>query len=193
MQAGRARLAAVVLATTFLSACGTPRPSWMPLPATPPPRRPAPTARVRTPAPPPAPLAPAFAENRGRLPWPVDGIVIGMFGTRIEPEYGTRTDAPGIDIATAPAAPVTAVFSGVVARVGTMAAYGQYVMLRHGAFTTIYGNLSDVSVEEAVQVQTGAPIGLAGTDLERRGAGIFFAVFDGDDAVNPLPWLGPAP
>jgi septal ring factor EnvC (AmiA/AmiB activator) len=129
----------------------------------------------------------------GRLPWPVEGIVVAPFGTRIEPEFGTRTDAPGVDIASAAGAPVTAVFAGVVSRVGTIAAYGRYVMVRHGTYTTIYGNLSDVTVEEGQHVRTGASVGLAGTELERRGAGVFFAVFQHDDAVNPLPWLRPAP
>jgi len=149
------------------------------------PARPAPR-----PAAPPPPLAPTFAENRGRLPWPVHGIVVGAFGTRVEPEYGTRTQAPGIDIATAPAEPVTAVFSGVVSRVGTIAAYGSYVMLRHGAFTTVYGNLSGVNVQQGQHVHTGEAIALAGTDQERRGAGLFFAVFEGESAVDPLMWLG---
>jgi murein DD-endopeptidase MepM/ murein hydrolase activator NlpD len=184
MPSGRARFVLLGLAVVLAPACGTPR---LVPPAQPTPARSAPPAARRAPL-----LAPTFAENRGRLPWPVEGIVVAPFGTRIEPEFGTRTDAPGIDLATPAGAPVAAVFDGRVARVGTIAAYGRYVMLRHGSFATIYGNLSEVSVHEGESVRTGALIARAGTDLERRGAGLFFAVFEGDVAVDPLPWLVPA-
>ena len=139
----------------------------------------------------PRPLAATFVENRGRLPWPAEGVVTGLFGPRVEPEHRTRTFAPGMDLATPPAAEVRAVFSGIVARVGAMAAYGTYVMVRHGGFTTVYGNLSEILVEAGAPVDTGQLVGRAGTDEERRGAGLFFAVFEGETAVDPLGWLAP--
>jgi murein hydrolase activator len=134
-------------------------------------------------------MAGSFRANRGRLPWPVDGTVTGRFGTRTDPAYGTRIESPGIDITTSPGAAVRAVFGGTVERVGAMSTYGTYVMVGHGGFTTVYGNLSDVAVRQGQTVQAGQGLARAGTSQERRGAGLFFAVFEGDDPVDPTDWL----
>ena len=168
----------------LLAACGSTKP------ALPPP----PVAVTPVPEPPEAPvivLAPTFGANEGRLPWPADGTVTGFFGRRTDPETGTLTDAVGLDIATAPAEPVRAAFGGRVSRVGTMAAFGTYVMLKHGGFTTVYGNLSRVDVQASDTLGTGAVLGLSGTRDDRRGSGLFFAVYEGDTPVDPLSWLRP--
>ncbi|MCH8031882.1 MAG: peptidoglycan DD-metalloendopeptidase family protein [Bacteroidetes bacterium] len=134
-------------------------------------------------------LSGSFRQNRGRLAWPADGTVTGSFGTRTDPVYGTRIDSPGIDISTPSAAGVRVVFEGVIERVGAMSTYGTYVMISHGGYTTIYGNLSSVSVSKGQRVQAGQLIGRAGTHAQRRGAGVFFAIFEGETAVNPTRWL----
>jgi len=158
----------------------------------PPPERPeAPTTRTPPRTPTTFTLGASFAENRGRLPWPADGTVTAMFGPRTESTYGTRTFSPGMDVATAPGAEVRAVFGGTVTRVGAMAAYGTYVMVAHGDFTTVYGNLSATSVASGDPVATGQAVGRAGTDEQARGPALFFAVFEGDEPVDPLGWLAP--
>jgi len=134
-------------------------------------------------------LSGSFRQNRGRLAWPADGTVTGSFGTRTDPVYGTRIDSPGIDISTPSAVGVRGVFEGVVERVGAMSTYGTYVMISHGSYTTIYGNLSSVSVSKGQHVQAGQLLGRAGTHAQRRGAGVFFAIFEGETAVNPTRWL----
>ena len=162
--------------------------------AEPAPDRPAPRVETR-PAPRPAPVAASvdltgsFRQNRGRLPRPAAGTVVGAFGKRTDPVYGTAVTSIGIDIATAPAAPARSVFDGVVERVGTMATYGTFVMVSHGGYTTIYGNLSGVSVRQGQRVRAGQAVGRAGTAESRRGSQLFFALFDGGEAVNPSRWL----
>ncbi len=155
----------------------------------PPPR----TPNISAPPPPAADrvvsLSGSFRQNRGRLPWPADGTVTGAFGTRTDPVYGTRINSPGIDISTRAASGVRAVFEGVVERVGAMSTYGTYVMISHGSYTTIYGNLSSVGVAQGARVRAGQVIGRAGTNTQRRGAAVFFAVFEGETAVNPTSWL----
>ncbi|MEM6327925.1 MAG: peptidoglycan DD-metalloendopeptidase family protein [Bacteroidota bacterium] len=137
-------------------------------------------------------LAPGGIEsNRGRLVWPVDGTVMGFFGPRTDPETGTRTEAVGLDISTAPGAPVRAAFGGRVSRVGAMVAFGTYVMLTHDGHTTVYGNLSRVDVARADTLGPGAVLGASGTREQPRGARLFFAVFEGQTPTDPLLWLRP--
>ena len=102
---------------------------------------------------------------------------------------GTTTSSPGIDISTAPAAPARAVFEGVVQRVGTIPTYGTYVMISHGEYVTLYGNLSQVAVSQGQSVRAGEVIGRAGTASQRRGSQLFFALYQGGTAVNPASWL----
>ena len=166
-----------------------PRPEAPPVAAA----RPAPEPR---PAPPPAPAADrpesltgSFSANRGRLPWPTDGTVTGRFGRRTDPVYGTETTSQGIDIATASGAPARAVFQGTVERVGAMASYGTFVLVSHGDFVTVYGNLSQVVVRQGQTLSAGQTVGRAGTASDRRGSSLFFAVFQAGRATDPLGWL----
>ncbi|WP_412067165.1 murein hydrolase activator EnvC family protein [Rubrivirga sp. IMCC43871] len=170
----------------------TPEPETRPAP-TPPAPRPTPTPRA-TPTPSPATdrsvnLTGSFRSNRGRLPQPVDGTVTGPFGTRRDGVTGTTTSSPGIDYSTAPGAPVRSVFEGVVQRVGTIPTYGTYIMVTHGEFVTLYGNLSNVAVSQGATVRAGQVLGRSGTPAQRRGAKLFFALYDGGQAVNPSGWL----
>jgi septal ring factor EnvC (AmiA/AmiB activator) len=155
--------------------------------------RPAPAARPAAPAATPASreesLSGSFTGNRGRLPWPADGTVVGAFGPRRDPVYGTTITSIGIDIATASGAPARAVFEGTVERVGSMASFGTYVMVSHGTFTTVYGNLSAVTVAQGAHVRAGQAVGRAGTASDRRGTQLFFALFQDGRPVNPTGWL----
>ena len=155
---------------------------------------PAPPPRRAEPSPPPAADRPvsltgSFRQNKGRLPWPADGTVTGEFGTRTDPEFGTEISSQGIDISTASGAPARAVFEGVVNRVGQIATYGTFVMVRHGELMTMYGNLSQVTVRQGQSVTAGQVIGRAGTNEDRRGAALFFGLHDGNSFVNPRTWL----
>lgn len=134
-------------------------------------------------------LSGSFRSNRGNLPWPADGTVTGRYGARTDPDLGTTVRSVGIDIATGPGAPVRAVFQGVVERIAEMPTYGTYVIVTHGSYSTVYGNLSRVSVRRGQTVQAGEGIGSAGTAKSRRGSALFFAVFDDGQAVSPTSWL----
>ena len=161
--------------------------------------RPTPRAEARRQAGGAEPLPPAvdryeslsgtFLANKGRIPWPAEGTITGSFGTRTDPVYSTRIESPGIDVTTAPGVGVRTVFDGVVERVGTMSTFGTYALISHGRYTTMYGNLSSVQVKQGQQVRAGQALGRAGTSEQRRGTGIFFALFDGESAVDPVPWL----
>ena len=138
-----------------------------------------------------AELSASFEENEGALPWPASGVVIEPFGDRVDPDYRTVTRHPGILIATNPRASVRVVFTGEVAAIDFVPGYGQYLVVRHGDYLSVYSNFSDVYVTEGQSLEAGQLLGRAGTENEPRGAGVFFAVFDKTtgEAVNPRRWL----
>ena len=173
----------LILPLAALAACGS----------SPPPAAPPAPAIIEPTAVEDLNLSPVFSENIGRLPWPTAGVVTGFFGLRRDPETGTMTDAVGIDIATSPGASVHSAFGGTVERVGQMPTFGTFVMVSHEGWTTVYGNLSRVHVASGSVVETGSVLGASGTLAERRGASLFFAVFEGGTPANPMPWLRPRP
>jgi septal ring factor EnvC (AmiA/AmiB activator) len=185
-----ARRAAAEAAATAAAAA---RPAAGPASRTEAPATP-PATPARTEPPPPAAdrpvsLAGSFRANRGRLPWPAEGTVTGRFGTRTDPVYGTRVESPGIDITTAPGAGVHAVFDGTVEAINVMPTFGTFVMVSHGGYHTFYANLSSVSVRQGQRVRAGQVVGRAGTSEQSRGTGVFFAIFEGERQVDPVPWL----
>ncbi|NBC19346.1 MAG: peptidoglycan DD-metalloendopeptidase family protein [Bacteroidetes bacterium] len=131
-----------------------------------------------------------FRNNRGRLPWPAEGVIIEPFGEIENPVYGTRTPNPGVFIGTNPQAEVKTVFDGTVLSVSVIPEFGRYVLIEHGAYQTAYSNFSLIYVSEGETVEAGQVIGRAGTEDEPKGAGVFFAVFEGGEAMDPSRWLG---
>lgn len=134
-------------------------------------------------------LTGSFESNRGRLPWPAGGTVIEPYGWTADPVYGTRTLNPGVFVAAPGETDVRAIFEGTVEDVGIIAEYGRYVMIAHGDYVTVYGNLSSTSVTRGSRVQAGAAVGRTGTAAESRGSGYFFGLFKGEDFIDPAPWL----
>jgi len=136
-------------------------------------------------------LSASFEKNKGQLPWPATGAITEDFGNRVDPVHGTTTYHPGILIATNPEEQVRAVFRGTVSGVDFVPGYGTYLVVRHGEYLSVYSNFSSLYVSQGQTVEAGEVIGLAGTESEPRGAGVFFAVFDRSKStsVDPTVWL----
>lgn len=106
-------------------------------------------------------LSKEFSDNRGKLPWPVEGSVIESFGQHYHPVYKS-VKLPfnnGVNIATEKGASVKAVFNGEVRQVIVMPGYNQCVLVQHGGFFTFYCKLGSVSVKAGQKISTGQTIG----------------------------------
>jgi len=135
-------------------------------------------------------LSGSFRENRGRLPWPVSGVVTEAFGPRRNAVTGTTITNPGMVISTSPNAPVRAVFGGAVSRIWFIGGYGLCTMISHGDFATVYCNLADANVRQGQRIEAGAVIGQAGQPGEQPlGAGILFGLFENGRERDPADWL----
>ena len=135
-------------------------------------------------------LSADFENNRGKLPWPTaKGSISSSFGTHPHPVVKSVTVTNnGIDIITEAQSPVRAVFSGEVSNVGTI--YGlKFVMIRHGAYTTVYSNLDQVSVKKGDKVTTKQTIGRVATNQEEGKTELQFQVWKGVTKMDPALWL----
>ncbi|MBI4814622.1 MAG: peptidoglycan DD-metalloendopeptidase family protein [Deltaproteobacteria bacterium] len=142
--------------------------------------------------PPPPPASGGFGRQKGRLPWPVAGLVEAPFGKRVEPESRIVLDHPGIDIRAPFGEPVHAPFHGRVAFSGAIARFGRAVVLDHGdGALTLYGHLDEPSVAVGDEVAAGDPIGTVGESGSWKGPFLYFEVRKRRTPEDPLLYLAP--
>lgn len=135
-------------------------------------------------------IASAFRESKGQLPWPIDnGTVTQRFGVRTHPVSGTRTNNPGIEINAPARSTVKVVNNGYVMGTQNIPPYGDSVLVHHGGFYTVYGNMSEIFVRKNQVLSNGDVIGLSGDEDSLMGEVLFFVVREGSQFVNPEEWL----
>ncbi len=136
-----------------------------------------------------------FAQNKGKLPWPVEqGVITGRFGKQAHPVLKNITiENNGIDITTNKEAAVRAIFKGEVNSVLVIPGAGKVVVINHGAYRTIYTNLKDVLVKKGDLVELkeyiGTSISKEGSDKSEAHLEIWRIGQNGVEKLNPLPWL----
>ena len=131
----------------------------------------------------------AFANNKGKLPWPADGPIVGRFGKHFHPVYKNLELPPnnGVDIALSKGTQVRAVFDGVVKQVMVMPGFNQCVLVQHGNYFTLYCKLQSLNVSEGDSVKTSDVIG--SVDTIGGQTQLHFEVWKGASPQNPEIWL----
>lgn len=131
---------------------------------------------------------PGLARLKGRLIWPVQGEVVGLFGRHKHPRFGTYVDRKGIEIKVADREAIRAVAEGTVAYADRVSGYGMVVIVDHGdRYLSLYANATSVQVQPGRAVGAGEPLGEAvGTKSEDR---VYFELRHGESPLNPLGWL----
>ena len=134
-------------------------------------------------------LSNEFAANKGKLPWPVEGVIIDRFGKHKHPVY-ENVEMPqndGVTLTVKRGAQAKAVFNGTVTRIFVLPGYNQCVLVSHGNFYTLYSMLKTVSVKLNQKVSTGDVIGVVDTI---GGEDQFhFELWKGFEPQNPESWL----
>jgi septal ring factor EnvC (AmiA/AmiB activator) len=102
-----------------------------------------------------------FQANKGRLPWPVSkGFIAEPFGRHKHAvEEKVMVDNLGIEIQTNAGASAFAVFDGTVTTVGYVPGMGQYILINHGQYFTVYSGIANASVKKGDKVQMRQAIG----------------------------------
>lgn len=135
-------------------------------------------------------LEQSFEQRKGQLPWPVSsGVVSTQFGSRVNPVYGTRIDHPGIEIVTEPRSQVRAVHDGYVFAVQPISGFGNCVFVKHGRYITVYGNMSEITVNRNSMVRRGDVIGRSGDENSLKGSSLFFMIRDQNTNLDPEIWI----
>ncbi len=117
--------------------------------------------------------------------------ITSRFGWRTHPLTGTRRFHSGIDIAAPMGAPVVATGSGTIVSAGWNGGYGNAIVIQHNGFQqTLYGHLSEISVQVGQTVTPGTVIGLVGSTGNSTGPHLHFEsrTFTGNAwvAIDPI-------
>lgn len=135
-------------------------------------------------------LSGEMESNKGKLPWPVNGVLVSGFGKQYHPVFKNLElpENEGIDIAADKGTPVCSVFNGQVLDVFVMPTYGQCVLIQHGkTYFTFYCKLTSLTVKTGDKVTTGQKIGVV--DDMGGASQIHFEIWKNKVPQNPANWL----
>ncbi len=137
-------------------------------------------------------LAGQFANNKGKLPWPVEkGIVTVRFGKQPDPmDPKLMLESSGVRIATAENQKAKAIFDGVVLAIQKNPQSGILsVLIQHGNYITVYANLTNVLVVKGSKVKTKQNIGTIATDTSTGKTILKFQIWNNDQKMDPSLWI----
>lgn len=134
-----------------------------------------------------------FASMRGSLPRPVGGAfnITSRFGPHSLPDLPDVVyDNPGIDAEVSRGAIAQAVYAGKVSGVYMIPGFSTVVIVNHGGYYTVYGNLASASVNVGDVVKQGSAVGRVADSEDSPGHGqIHFEVWKNRDKQDPLAWI----
>ena len=136
-------------------------------------------------------LSSNFANNMGKLPWPVSkGRISQHFGKQAHPVLkGVYVENLGVDIVTVSGEPIKSVFAGKVLTVAQVPGMNYVVMIQHGeSFFTVYAKLKSVSVTTGQQVQRNEILGEVYTDKSNTSE-LQFQIWRNEQKLDPENWL----
>jgi murein hydrolase activator len=132
-----------------------------------------------------------FADNKGRIPWPVEkGIITSQFGLQKHPilTYVTE-DNIGIEITSSGKTIVRSVFKGQVMRVFAISGANWAIIIKHGNYLSVYQNLKVVKVKQGDNVELKQEIGEVFCDNENGSKSILKFMIFNEKYLDPETWI----
>ncbi len=132
-----------------------------------------------------------FANNRGKLPWPITkGIICEPYGEHEHPAIkGFMMMNNGVEICSSKGSQARAIFDGEVTSVAVSPTGGKLVIIRHGEYLSVYTNLADVQVKVGEKVKLKQTIGTVLSDEDETKAAMNFQIWKGQKTMDPEGWL----
>jgi len=128
-----------------------------------------------------------FADQRGKLAWPVKGRLLHDFG---QPRAGGSLRWNGVLVSADRGAEVRAVYHGRVAYADWLPGMGLLLVLEHGdGYLSLYGHNEVLFKDVGDWVQPGEVIAAAGDTGGRTRAALYFELRRGKQPQNPHRWF----
>ena len=121
---------------------------------------------------------------------PVAGKLTSGYGYRIDPFTGDRSIHSGVDIAAAEGTAIKATLSGFVERAEKSDGdYGNYIIINHGGFKTLYAHCADLKASTGQRVLAGTTVATVGSTGRSTGPHLHFELRIGDVRIDPTPFV----
>ncbi len=135
-------------------------------------------------------LSSTFANNRGRLPWPVSACSkIQDYGSHPHPDVpSVNVMNIGITLLTHANAEVKSVFKGTVLSIRDFED-AKFVIVQHGEYLTIYKHITNIAVKAGQEIATGQKIGTVAKEPSSGTYEFTFIMSKGKTYLNPNEWL----
>ena len=134
-----------------------------------------------------------FAGMKGSLPRPVSGSfrITSRFGRHSLPDLpDVMYDNPGIDAEVASGASAQAVYAGRVSGVYVIPGFSSVVIVNHGNYYTVYGNIQKPAVKVGDNVKQGSNLGRLAPEEDNPGkSSIHFEVWRNREKLDPAQWI----
>jgi len=136
-------------------------------------------------------LSNSFAENKGKLPWPVaEGVITAQFGEHPHPTLkGVKVQNNGVDISTKKGNMGRAIYKGKVSRVIIIPREGKVVMISHGEYFTVYSYFKEVFVSAGDEVDTKQSLGVLVDDQNENASQMHLEIWKVMNKLNPERWI----
>lgn len=127
-----------------------------------------------------------FASAQGRMTFPVATPyrIVGKYGSQAGQPYST-----GIEIVLDGNPSARSIFDGTVSRIFQNHDGNFTVMVRHGAYISVYYNIGRPSVRAKENVRAGQAIGTVANDGRYNRPMLHFEVRKGSQTLNPMSWV----
>jgi len=131
-----------------------------------------------------------FEQNKGKLPWPVNGLITRKFGVQPHPTFkGININSTGLHIRGRVGDVAKSIFNGKVLAIHLLSKGRKAVLIQHGDYITTYNNLKDVFVSKDDVVKTGDSLGQIFTDKVTGKTDLVFVLFKNTVRLNPSDWI----
>ena len=132
-----------------------------------------------------------FASLKGKLPWPVQGRVVGDFG---QPRGTGSVRWNGVLLEASGGTPVRVVHHGRVAFADWLQGLGLLVIVDHGGgYMSLYGHNGALLKEPGDWVAPGETIAQVGDTGGQARAALYFEIRFNGEPVNPNSWIAKRP
>jgi murein DD-endopeptidase MepM/ murein hydrolase activator NlpD len=124
--------------------------------------------------------------------FPVSGKITSGYGWRedpVKPKPGEMRFHKAVDIAGKMGDPVKAAMQGTVLRLDNNPNLGNFIVIGHGEYQTLYAHLSAYSVKTGEKINQGQEIGKVGDTGYTTGPHLHFETFRNGNRINPLDLL----
>lgn len=136
------------------------------------------------------PLEVGAVDLSGGFELPVSGTLTSGYGYRTDPFTGERSIHSGVDIAAEKGTLIKSALSGVVEVAEKSGGdYGNYIIVNHGGFKTLYAHCEDLKVTKGQCVEAGENVATVGSTGRSTGPHLHFEIRIGDTKIDPTPFV----